>query len=610
MYYRTKVVVIDSGISMRNSWIDSQQVKGISLVFGNRISISNDIEDKFGHGTSVYDIIKKHDPVADIFVLKIFDDNNKLPTIDHLLIALKYVNENIEFDLVNISLTATESSSSNQLLELRDLCDEICRKKKIIIAAFSNDGLISYPAAFNSVIGVSSGEFCHKTTDLEFFESGCINVCALGSQQKVLTTEGYVVASGNSLACAHVTGMISKSFMHEDDLKSVLGKLKNIARYTYNNTVNDFNKAHPLPSVYGKVAVFPLNKETQCLFRFIELLLFPISKVYDTKYSGYVGSNIGEVISRQEINYKINDIAEIDYNAFDTLILGHVEELCYSKKIERTITEVINNCLEKDKYIYSFGNVDRFVKTENSCLIVTHIFTPDIKKENIYYAPMGKLFRISRPVIGIFGTGSKQGKFTLQLTIRKKITEWGYKVGQISSEPSGYLFGMDICYPFGYGSSTEIFRHDMIAYLNMKEWELCQKGVDLIIAGCQSFVIPDDYNNLDRFPLSQLEFLYGIFPDAVILCVNAYDKCRNIMRSIQLIESAIDCRVLGLVVSPIDITYENNQYWHCNLSDDRFRITEKALRKVTDLPVFRLDNKNDMEQLCLDIIDYFKAEEC
>lgn len=50
---------------------------------------------------------------------------------------------------------------------------------------------------------------------------------------------------------------------------------------------------------------------------------------------------------------------------------------------------------------------------------------------------MNKLFQLSVPTVAVVGTGSKQGKFTLQLQFKNFMEKLGYKVGFLSSEPNG-----------------------------------------------------------------------------------------------------------------------------------------------------------------------------
>lgn len=51
----------------------------------------------------------------------------------------------------------------------------------------------------------------------------------------------------------------------------------------------------------------------------------------------------------------------------------------------------------------------------------------------------GKLRKSSKPVVGIFGTSSSQGEFTLQVKLYHELSLQNYYVGFIATEPSGYL---------------------------------------------------------------------------------------------------------------------------------------------------------------------------
>ena len=111
-------------------------------------------------------------------------------------------------------------------------------------------------------------------------------------------------------------------------------------------------------------------------------------------------------------------------------------------------------------------------------------------------------------MLGVFGTSSQQGKFTLQLIIRDLLLKAGYSVGQIGSEPHSELFGMDYSFPFGYNQSIYVRDDDVILYLNSAIHSLCDEN-DIIIVGSQANTIPYDYGNLDRYMLRQHLFLWA-----------------------------------------------------------------------------------------------------
>jgi len=47
--------------------------------------------------------------------------------------------------------------------------------------------------------------------------------------------------------------------------------------------------------------------------------------------------------------------------------------------------------------------------------------------------PFGKLYKNDIPILGIFGTRSKQGKWSLQMELRKRLLADGYVVGLLGT---------------------------------------------------------------------------------------------------------------------------------------------------------------------------------
>lgn len=116
-------------------------------------------------------------------------------------------------------------------------------------------------------------------------------------------------------------------------------------------------------------------------------------------------------------------------------------------------------------------------------------YAPYIIQKDMPMRRFGMLYHINKPVLGIFGTSSKQGKYTLQLLLRYKLIEYGYKVGQLGTEPSALLFDMDSVFPMGYGCSVELDGFDTVIYLNHIMNTISQKENDIILVGSQSGTI-------------------------------------------------------------------------------------------------------------------------
>ncbi|MBE5965651.1 MAG: DUF1611 domain-containing protein, partial [Lachnospiraceae bacterium] len=140
---------------------------------------------------------------------------------------------------------------------------------------------------------------------------------------------------------------------------------------------------------------------------------------------------------------------------------------------------------------------------------------PHVDKTDVSWNRFGKLYRMTKLIVGVFGTSSKQGKYTLQLMLRKRFVQMGYNIGQIGTEPSALLFGMDYVFPMGYNSTVSIHEYDTITYLNNAIHNMEIAGKDIIIVGSQSGTVTYDYGNLQQFAVNQYSYLLGTLPELI-----------------------------------------------------------------------------------------------
>lgn len=517
-----KIVVLDSGVCISHPKLSQYRIKGHNMIDG-----SSDIEDYLGHGTAVSGIIKQHVPQSDMFMVKLFNYDYSIGFED-LYMALKYIDENVAFDILNLSIGITECPEYERL---ESLCCHLS-KKGIIIAAFDNFGAISYPAAYSCVIGVDSNLCYANPFDYDFIDNEIINIRAKGGNQRLLwNNPEYMIQSGSSFACAHITGIVAKIIQGKKmGLQDVLYELRQYAKAVYKSQICKEN----IPEFEIKKAVcFPYNKEIDTLCRNEPLLNFELVDVYDSRYN----FNCGKKTSFGKI---IKDIDQLDWNSdFDTVILGHTSSLDNVSKINyyKYVREL---CLKNNKNIYQFD----FFKSQNN------IYSPNILPEHIPPLNYGKLYMIGKPVVAILGTSSHQGKFTLQLALRRELISHGYVVGQLGTEPQSYLFGFDEAFPCGFGTDMNLDEQTAIGYINHLLHKIEIKNPDIILVGGQSGVIPYAMYNLGHNSPYQRELLLASSPDAIILCVNYFDDVEYIQRSIKYIESLIGNKVIALAMFP------------------------------------------------------------
>ena len=603
-----RIAIIDSGVDVYHETLKNAKIRGVGIKLSDdsqSAEFCEDFSDSSGHGTAVVQLISKTVPCAEFFMIKLFDDSLE-STEEALLFTLKYVLENLDADILNLSLGITACDHDT---ELREICKLLEQKGVIIVSAFDNDHAISYPAAYPSVIGVDTGENCWKCDDFEYVNGGIVNIRAKGGLQRAAWgTPAYRIVAGNSFAAAHVTAFTAKIMQAGNrEMKGIIDVFRDIAIFTYPTSVNmsDDNRMEKVPFKMGNAAIFPFTKEMHALVRFPELLSFDIAAIYDIKYSGRVGAAISKLLNlSMENDWIVQNIENINWDDIDTLVLGHCDKLSSAFSEISLAKKLAAEALDKGKNVYSFDPIDGNYTDKR----YNHrIFFPKILKESIPINRFGKMRSISKPVLGVCGTSSKQGKYTLQLILRKALMTRGYCLSQLGSEPTALLFGMDKVYHVGYNSDLSISRWDNYHLVNELVYEMSLEDVDIVLFGCQASTIPHNFNNTMFFNPFCMEMLLGAQPDAVILCINYYDSVEYIRRTIYAIEAMTDCKVIGLVMYPMRLKDDWSGYVGSKIkvSPEEFMQKKHELDIELDKDIFYLGEETEMEKLVDLVVSFF-----
>lgn len=596
---KPKIVIVDSGVHTSHPDLINDEL--YEIVIDEESGAKNNHDIVYGHGTAIYGIIRKVNQHFEIISIKLCGIENGIKE-DTLYKVLLYIEKNIDAAIINLSLGVAVVENKHKL---KAVCDRLVENGTIIVSAFDNTGSISYPAAFDSVIGVITGSCCRTINDIEYIDDSIVNVAGKGDFQRVLwSNPQYLIMGGNSFACAHITVHIANLMVMGHTKKTeILKQLRLNSVSTYNIGVDGHTEK--IPYNIKKAALFPFNKEMHSLIRYSEMLTYDITSVYDSKYSARVGATTSFLLKDDKVkSLVIKNITEIEWDEIDTIILGHMKVLSDITHDTNFIDKLIHEAISKQKNIYMF---DDYRKDELDSY--NKVFVPRISNEQLPCERFGMLYRISKPVLAICGTSSRQGKFTLQLALRKIFIEKGYKVGQIGTEPSSLLYGMDYVFPMGYNSSVYIKEHEIIRYLNTSVNYLCESNNDLIIVGTQSGTIQYDHGNLMQYNVSQHLFLLGTQPDAVVLCVNPFDEFDYIERTVKYIESSVNSKVISIVIFPMDIKKDWTGIYGQKtfLSEDKLMRLKEQLFKRFSVPIYKLGCESDMNNVAENIIDFFSG---
>jgi len=596
---KIKISIIDTGLSYPHPGIKGEKPDGVSVL--NKV-ISSDYEDNLGHGTAIYGIIHRLLPDAEFFIVKVFDKSIE-SNIDDLLIALDFLKKK-NVDIIHLS-NGIPKLNEYQIFE--DKIKWFIDNGSVIVSSCDNLGCNSYPASFNHVISVDISNLYKSESEYEYLENSLTNIRIKGGFQRVCwVNEQYLLVDGASYSSPYVTAMLGKWFSRGEKVsyKNAIKLLKCNA-----TKIQKFPLSMHMKTNFklNKAIVFPLNKETHSLFSHYDLCPFSIVGVYSHRTLGICGRKVSECLTQKiQLDLTVKNITEIEWNSdnFDSVILGHLIELSSIIK-EDLLKYFIDKCIKYRKKIYSF---DSLAEYENSLRKNNlSFYYPVLLKRMVPKGRLGKLFLSSTPIIGIFGTSSKQGKFNLQLDLREHFIASGYKVGQLGTEPSSFLFGFDSNFSYGYNSYIELSESETILLLNTEIQKIEQKQVDVIIVGTQGGVIPYAKYNINTIPMHQENFLSAIDFDCLIMCINSFDSIEYIARSIMYIESYTGKRVSSLVLFPRRrmISKFGLTDKFTNLSDEELCNLKNILGREFHREIFINGHKNDMNTLYNNIVSYF-----
>lgn len=615
VYYKNKYdcVIIDSGVKTNHKVFDNKIIRGLTLHKENgKTVVDPAFDDSVGHGTSIYYIISRcTNDKTQILNIKIAD-KMEFDDEDLLIDALNYINDNIICKVINISMGIVQCLKLNKL---KNVCDKLKKKGVIIVAAFDNNGAISYPAAFSSVVGVDVSRNCVITSDIEFVEDSVVNILAKGGIQKVPWIKPeFAFVYGASFAAAYVSSVIC-NYLSDNSASfcEVMLYLKSISKKIHTRQKDKIKDS--IKYVKPKKALlFPCNKEIKSLIAFNSLLECEIFGVCDLHVSGNVSKKLDKLIEFKDLgnlcNQMILDFDKIDWdNDFDTIIVGHVEDI--SQLIKRNIiSEILEKCCLYNKNIICFDDISSYTYlinkiTKSNC----NCYYPSISMLAPLENRFGKLHISPMPIVCIAGTSSSQGKYTLQLFLRELFLKENYRVGQFVTEPSGLLFGCDEVYHYGYDVYNTFNYEDTVMIVNEKINSISEKKPDIIIAGLQAGMVPVSSFNICYLTNRQLEIMTGIMPDVIVLCINTYDDIKYIKRTIKCIESFVNTVVLCCAVYPFEYDdsfttfYKKRKMTEIDLEEYIRELTAKL-----NIPVFPI-NAFGSEKIFRLLIDFFKEEE-
>lgn len=516
-----RVGIIDSGIDSDNAPL-MRYIKKVTSLKSNGQAV-----DEIGHGTAIADLITRdlHPEEIELFIYRLFEKELNVETKDFAEILKIAIKDNIQ--ILNCSLGTIDPTAKYQL---EDIIKAAAENGIIIISAWNDEGYTTYPANFERVISVKSGEQ-KSQTEWYWEKNRHSHFIFRGTKQRVKWKNGSQLFMGGSsfaaalctrhIACEVINNKLKLNFYEIEkylEEKAVDKVEVNLER----SSLIHWNNFH---TKMKRVGLYPFFKEMHGFVRFRKNLNYEISWIADFSKSKNANKSTKEVLENCEEDIYINNGLPENHNNIDSLIIGYLDKASQAMQ-KGLLDDALDYALERKLNAFSFlppDNIDEWKNKfeNNGNWLEVPLINYNYALEVLQKVPEKKAF--DTPILGVFGTSSQQGKFTLQLSLRYELQKRGFKVAQIGTEHQSGCFGMDFTFPIGYGleKSVTIPLDFYIPFLRHAISELDNLGYDTIIAGAQSGLLspnPYYYGNI----YARI-FYTGVIPDRSILIYNESD---------------------------------------------------------------------------------------
>jgi uncharacterized NAD-dependent epimerase/dehydratase family protein len=605
-----KLILIDQGVEAQHDRLRACQLTGQTIfrrADGQFVHKDGVFHDVTGHGTACAGIIHRIAPEQAIHVVKLAAHND-LITEELLVEALRCCAGIEGATLVSLSMGIATNDPSPAL---RAACDQLQAAGIVVVAAVHNfPHLACYPAFFDSVLGVGCGLMTSKRT-YGYLGPGTTNVLAKGTSQRVIWKDNsYKITAGTSFATAHFVGLLARLLAaHQPQNPAALAALlathadPDVVELTYhkpatrldNTTVLPPTEAHEagrnlftttgqLPFL-NKLALFPATeKEMNTVLEFRHTLPRPLTLAID--YPRFLNNRLQA--SRPlptDVPVLKRDLLPHEYDAFDTLAVGYFLDVPVDTNI-LFATRLLSHCVRQNKH---FVVLDAAARAFIERLIPLHnpAYTGQISLAGVttelpcQLRRLGTLPPVRVPVLAVVGTGSRQGKLTVQLRLSHVLQQAGYRVAHVATEPQGLLLGAAFVFPYGHKGNVE---------LEFTDWGYVLDGVfrgvqhhnapDLIVTGIQGGILPRTKRLFEQHTgsiLASMHYLLGVQPDAVICAINPTDTPDHIRQTLDTVQNFCKAAPIFCAMTPISRTV---QQYGTNLYAESEQLTPAELQAL------------------------------
>jgi peptide maturation system protein (TIGR04066 family) len=267
-----------------------------------------------------------------------------------------------------------------------------------------------------------------------------------------------------------------------------------------------------------KAMIYPVDRQSAPVLRYNFLLQdYDIMYAVSPKGWGLNGKDCGVLDGGNKINKKVTNDFDMALDLCDCVIFTESD---MKIDFEKIILPKMEKALEVGKDVVCTLKIPHEFKEkiDNICKNKGSNFKYYKKEEifNLKQADSEYIYDINVPVMGVFGVTERSEKFNMQLALRQKLIEQGYKVSQIGTRHYSELLGFHSFPKFMMSNNISESNKIMLFNHYIKKIEI-EEEPDIILVGVPGGVLPYNNRYTNRFGIMAFEVCNAIQFDSVVI---------------------------------------------------------------------------------------------
>ncbi|HEX3047676.1 MAG TPA: TIGR04066 family peptide maturation system protein [Bacillota bacterium] len=265
-----------------------------------------------------------------------------------------------------------------------------------------------------------------------------------------------------------------------------------------------------------RIIIYPFDMESMPFVRHATLLNDELVGLAAPTGWGFCGKDASVVDHGEPVNLRVSPFEEIVTQCDTVFLVEPARKLNFTEILKPKIFQAI----AQGKNIISALNLSEVetqeIREECRRLGVQFSEIPKSAWSEKEPPPIEEVFKINTPVIFVLGIAERTQKFEIQLTLREKLLQQGYRVSQIGSRTYCDFLNFHAFPAFMFQNGISESQKITLFNHYIKTIELEEKP-DVIVLGVPGGLMPFNDRFTNRFGVLAYEVSQAITPDAAVV---------------------------------------------------------------------------------------------